>query len=99
MAVIEKVKESKETKLVYELVEERRNIEDCGIVTVYGIRVTEKYDGDEYTKTVSNICANRQKIEKLLEKIRTAELKPDFLMDIVEDFLVEEYALRVGIKN
>lgn len=91
MAILEETKESI-SHLTYELVEEKKDIEDYGLVTVYGIRIAEKKDGYEYSKVISDICSNRQKVEKLLEKIKTAKLRPDFLMDIVEDFLVEEYA-------
>lgn len=91
MAILEKL-EFKKSNLMYELVEERKDIEDYGLVTVYGIKITEKKNGYEYSKAISDISANRQKVEGLLEKIKRAKLKPDFLLDIVEDFLVEEYA-------
>lgn len=76
-----------ESKIAYDIVQSKIQYDEYQEVVFYGIKVTEPVQEMQ----IKNISTDKQKIVKLLKKIKRFNVKPDFLQDIVEDFLSENY--------
>lgn len=80
----------------YKLVIAKSETEGCENETVYGIEVVEVSEHTIRRAMVPDISASRTKIEELLGKIERHRVGADFLREIVEDYLEEQYSVQPG---
>lgn len=81
------MKNNEEQECCCSLVKRHVETEEKGIVTVYGISISNK----EGSATVHDVTVNKNKIEALCSKLRRLKVKPDLLEEVIEDFLYELY--------
>lgn len=74
-------------ELDYQIVKSLTKCEENVDSIVYGIQIS----GREGFAKIADISSDKQKVECLLNKLKRLEVKPEFLNEIVEDFLCEYY--------
>lgn len=74
-------------ELDYQIVKSLTKCEENVDSIVYGIQIS----GREQFAKIADISSDKQKVECLLNKLKRLEVKPEFLHEIVEDFLCEYY--------
>ncbi|MDO4742776.1 MAG: DUF6514 family protein [bacterium] len=81
------MKNSKRQNYCYSLVKNYVETEEKGIVTVYGINISN----EEESVTIHDVTVNKNKIEALLSKLCRLKVQPKYLEEIIEDFLCDLY--------
>ena len=67
-----------------------------GTVIVWGFRIRFS---DGRTACVPDLCDRKEDAERLLKRLVGAELTPDFLPDVLDDYLGEIYGLPFSQKS
>jgi hypothetical protein len=87
------MKERKEKKLEnacdvgYCLINHNMCIEEHGKVTVYGIRIEERYEESVHIKEFANISSKKNEVVELLQKMEQGFVTLDTANDIILDYV------------